>query len=301
MTINFDNAQLKILNTITPIMKKWEKWQLFSTKPFGIYLYGPPGSGKTTLMDHLYNAFKGKKFRQHLKPFMLDLHQRGFAETISNMKRVNLICLDELEILDIADAMIFGRFLKRCQQHRIKLFFTTNLAPKDLYLNGLHRERFLPTIEFIEKNFKILKLDNNIDYRMQHVGSASDEILGQNVKVCVVDQTIEFDMFANGLASTNFTNLFGIPLGPRHYRWLAEQLDCLNIDNQPPFNENNIDVARRFITAIDLFYDLGKRIVLKEDLKIDSAFKANGNLSLMRAKSRLHEMKHKIRSHDLTG
>ena len=57
-----------------------------------------------------------------------------------------VICFDEMEVSDIADAMIIKPVVSVCGTNMV-LVATSNRHPDQLYLDGLHRDRFLPFID----------------------------------------------------------------------------------------------------------------------------------------------------------
>ena len=149
------------------------------TPPNGFYLWGGVGTGKTLMIDNFYNCLPiKKKLRMHFHSFMqyvhyeLKTHQgkrnplnwvaKKFAEQCC------VLCLDELIVDDITDAMILAELIKALLYHNICLVFTTNLAPDQLYLKGLQRQRFLPAIELIKQHCKVVEITSQIDYRLRH-------------------------------------------------------------------------------------------------------------------------------------
>ena len=146
--------------------------------PRGLYLFGDVGRGKTMLMDLFYETvdFDNKK-RLHFHPFMREVHRlikqmrvRDEGDPIplvaeAIMKDTSLLCLDELHVNDITDAMILGRLFAAMFERDLVVVATSNAAPGELYENGLNRQLFLPFIELVEEKMDVLQLDARLDYR----------------------------------------------------------------------------------------------------------------------------------------
>ncbi len=242
------NEQLEVLKTLEDLSKRISESFLsgfFSkkTKISGVYLYGPPGSGKTVLMQHFYKhiLIKNKKI-DHFHSFMLDFHQKNHASKdsfcgfIKELKgHVRVLCLDEFFIDNIADAMILERFLKECVHNNIFIFLTSNYAPDDLYPKGLHRDRFLQGIEFLKNCFEIVHLNSNEDYRRY-------EIWPDNV----------------GERSFSYEELFEKPYGTREYVEICQLIDQIIITDFPDLTIDHLDSLKRLIIFVDIFY-LNKR------------------------------------------
>jgi predicted ATPase len=289
--VSFDQQQSAVLKSLQRICDRWVSWSPFSGETSqGIYLFGPPGTGKTTIINHLYQLYTKRKHQQHFKTFMLDLQKNGFDRTLNNIKRLDLLFLDEIEIIDIADALLFGKLVRSCIAAKVKLLMTSNISPDDLYLNGLHRNRFLQTITLLKNKFTITELNQGIDYRIMGDIKPVTSFDEDEKNVMVIDQKISFINYNEAVATIAYKKLFDIPLGPRHYRWLASHLNHLHIVQIPYFTHEDQENVRRFITAIDLFYDL-KRNVAVDLLKFpEKEFLDFKILPVQRAFSRLQEM-----------
>lgn len=147
----------------------------------GVYLWGPVGRGKTWLMDSFHRHLAVPARRQHFHHFMRWVHQRQFqlsgtADPLAALAQelagdVRVLCLDELFVSDIADAILMGRLLQALFEHGMVLVCTSNQAPGQLYADGFNRERFLPAIAAIEHYMEIVELDGGFDHRL-HPGQA---------------------------------------------------------------------------------------------------------------------------------
>lgn len=143
----------------------------------GLYIYGGVGRGKTMIVKEFYhNLATDKKSQYHLHEFILYIQNLYIITTgknplnsiVTNLKKkYDFIYLDEFEIKDIATAMMIAKILSACKKVGIFIITTSNHHPQKLYQQGLMRTRLLPTLDYIENNFKLYNLDGNIDYRLQ--------------------------------------------------------------------------------------------------------------------------------------
>jgi cell division protein ZapE len=149
----------------------------------GVYLYGPVGRGKTWLMDRFHASLRVASRREHFHHFMRWVHRRLFELTgqPDPIHRVadelaaelKVLCLDELFINDIGDAMILGRLFQRLFEKRLVLVMTSNQPPSELYANGHHRDRLQPAIRAIEANMQLVDVRGPQDHRL-HPGALSE-------------------------------------------------------------------------------------------------------------------------------
>ena len=303
---------------------RWRKG-LFARKPVavpGLYLWGGVGRGKSMLMD-LFHEIEGGR-RVHFHAFMQEvqtkLHaarQTGVDDALAPVGKeigegLRLLCLDEMQITDITDAMIVGRLFGMLIEDGITVVTTSNRPPDDLYKDGLNRALFLPFIELIKKNLVVHELTSPRDYRQdrlqgeqvyfQPADRAAREAIdaiwtdlsrGRSEELVLKVKTREVHIadFANGVARAPFYDLCGQPLGPADYLALADAIRVLILEDIPRLSSENYNQARRFVTLIDALYEARVRLIASaadepEKLYLEGA----GSFEFERTASRLREM-----------
>jgi cell division protein ZapE len=266
-----------------------------ATAPKGIYLWGGVGRGKTWLMDLFYASLtQTTKRRTHFYRFMHEVHADlkrlrgkqspldGVADKIA--KKSHVICFDELFVSDIADAMILGNLFEALLKRGVALVFTSNVKPKDLYKGGLQRERFLPTIALLEKSCEVVAVDGGVDYRLRQLTAApiylpSGDASTQGKLEELFDDLSDDDVETGGTITVNhrkikvvresenviwfdFPALCEGPRSPADYVAIASEYQSVLIANVPIFDDAGDNAARRFISAIDEFYDRGVNVIV---------------------------------------
>tara|TARA_B110000438_G_C15656020_1_gene581691 strand:- start:186 stop:938 length:753 start_codon:yes stop_codon:yes gene_type:complete len=201
---------------------------------------------------------------------------------VKDLKKYELIYLDEFQVTNIVDAMILGKLFETIFNENIKLILTSNIKVDDLYKDGLQREQFLPFISIIKENSFIKKLVLEDDYRklgsnklnrvfhpineknMFKVNQIFREITKnkKNTKIILNIKGRNFSIpnFYEGIARFDFKELCDVNIGAEDYIEITNKCKFIVIDNIPEFNNDNLDQQNRFITLIDILYE--KRISL---------------------------------------
>jgi cell division protein ZapE len=263
--------------------------------PRGVYIWGSVGRGKTLLMDWFYASLSPLRAeRCHFYHFMRQVHAEldGIKRRAQPLelvaqriaRRTRVICLDEFFVADIADAMLLAALFEGLFRCGVTLVATSNVPPRDLYKDGLQRQRFLPAIDLIESHVEVLHLDSGVDYRLRQLERAPtylDTALPETPKnlrqrfaglaggaatgpttLLVEGRPLRAVSVAPDLAWFEFAELCAGPRSQNDYIELARRYGTLFIANIPQFTAQHEDEARRFIMLIDELYDRGVKIVV---------------------------------------
>lgn len=294
----------------------------------GLYIFGEVGRGKSMLMDLFFEntAVAGKR-RVHFHEFMRDVHaaihiwrQAGAKgdDPIPALVRdlaanAWLLCLDELQVTDIADAMIVGRLFQGLLDAGVVVVITSNRAPKDLYKDGLQRDRFLPFIGLIENRLDLLQLDSERDYRLGRkkglqvyhapLGAESEAKLDAAFarltegavprpdELSVNGRKVAVPVAAAGVARFSFEQLCGAALGASDYLELATLYHTLILSGIPTLSPDNKDKARRFVTLVDALYEHKVTLICSAASPPETLYPSGiGAFEFQRTVSRLMEM-----------
>lgn len=274
---------------------------LFKTKnkPVqGLYLWGGTGRGKTYLVDSFYECLSGiPKHRVHFHRFMLDIHEqlKNLPKSPNPLEiiaaqladNVKVLCLDEFHVHDIADAMLLAGLLKAMLARGIVLVATSNIAIKDLYLNGLQRERFLYAIELLSTNTEEFDLGDDVDYRFnildqsEHLYVIKDKLTTEsginflsekflelapceaknNRGIMINHREIKYLSFADDVIWFDFYELCKTHRSAHDYIEIAERCHTVLVSNIEIMKDNDDSAAKRFIHFIDAVYDHNVKLI----------------------------------------
>jgi len=294
--------------------------------PRGVYLWGGVGRGKSMLMDMFQHAtaIPGKR-RVHFHAFMQEVHrglhaarQSGVEDALAPVaaglaRDLRLLCLDEMQISDITDAMIVGRLFQALFAAGVAVVTTSNRPPDDLYKHGLRRESFLPFIALIKDRLDVMELAAAGDYRRDRLEGRAVWFHPADARAHAAMEALWFDLTAGappepltlmvqgravvipahaaGVARASFWELCGRPLGPADYLALAEAVGVLLLEEIPRLGLSNYNEAKRFVTLIDALYEARVRLIASAaDLPGQLYVEGEGSFEFERTVSRLHEM-----------
>jgi cell division protein ZapE len=262
----------------------------------GLYLWGGVGRGKTWLMDLFHDSLPpGLAHRTHFHHFMRDVHRelqqlqqqseplRLVAEKLA--RDTSVLCLDELFVSDIADAMILGALFEALLGAGVMLVITSNAAPAGLYRDGLQRARFLPAIALLESRLVVHELGGGVDYRLQQLQRAPIYLSSVNAAAAREQMSQLFARLAGDHGERGAElRIGGRPLAAwrrssdvvwfgfdtlcegmrsqNDYVEIAEEFHTVFLSDVPRFDAAQDDAARRFIALVDEFYDQGVKLVV---------------------------------------
>ena len=294
-----------------------------SPTPRGLYLWGGVGRGKTLLVDLFAAEVGGRVRRSHFHRFMQETHARlnvlrnsAVTDPVAELARelaneLDLLCFDELYVSDIADAMILGSLFKGLNECGVTLVVTSNVPPSGLYKDGLQRNRFLPTIELLERVTEVREVDAGIDYRLRVLRRApmfslcdgnADRFLHERFQdlstgPALTDSVIEVEgrpipirKRQGGIAWFEFSSLCQGPRGTDDYISIARQFHTVIISHVPSLSADD-NAARRFISLVDEFYERSVKLLLTTEYPIEKLYAGERlQFEFRRTVSRLTEM-----------
>jgi cell division protein ZapE len=325
------------LSRYKPVRKQGLLGRLFADKdaaPRGLYVHGEVGRGKTMLMDLFFQASPvAHKRRAHFHEFMADVHERiyGFRQNIARGEIADgdvialtaesifdqawLLCFDEFHVTDIADAMILGRLFAKLFDLGTVVVATSNVAPEDLYKDGLNRALFLPFIAQISAHMDLLRLTARTDFRLEKLvgvkmwlvpadreadaaldrawAKMSGNAVCKPRDISIKGRVLHVPCSAHGVARFSFADLCEKPLGASDYLRLAHDYHTVLIDHIPAMDVAERNAAKRFIALIDTLYDNAVKLMASAEADPVSLYLATEGVEaseFKRTASRLIEM-----------
>lgn len=346
-----DPAQERAAEKLNRLYGALETWRPRRTRLFGfglrqraapksIYIFGDVGRGKSALMDLFFQSVAlPAKRRVHFNEFMAETHAfihawrnlappekrrrpeyvRGAGEDpiAPAAKRIassaKLLCLDEFQVTDVADAMILGRLFEKLLERGMVAVLTSNTNPDQLYEGGINRELFLPFIAMIQQHFDIVELAGALDYRLSHmaglhiynmpIGPGADRAMdrawqklteghsGKTLALEVLGRKLVVPMAAEGVARFSFDALCGSALGTSDYLAIADRFHTILIDRIPQLGPEKSNEARRLTLLIDTLYDQRIKVICSAATRPELLYVSGDNAAAFRrAASRLLEM-----------
>jgi cell division protein ZapE len=299
--------------------------------PKGLYIYGEVGRGKSMLMDLFHSCLApGVGRRLHFHEFMREAHALlhqwrsgggkgdGAGDPIPRLARTmtegnRVLCLDEMDIQDIADAMIMGRLFREIVDLGVVVVTTSNRHPDDLYKHGLQREKFLPFIALMKDKARVVELASAKDYRLDRMkgmtvyvtptGEAADAWLDRCMArlagaekpapavVEVHGRSVPVRAATTLMGRFTFADLCAQPLGSHDYLAIAERFETVMISGIPVLGPHNKNEARRFVVLIDALYDHRTALICSADAAPEVLYPVGeGAFEFQRTVSRLMEM-----------
>jgi cell division protein ZapE len=302
------------------------------TPPEGLYIWGGVGRGKSMLMDLFFDhAPVAAKRRVHFHAFMQDVHERIFqwrqlekegsvkggdpippvADALA--KEAALLCFDEFQVQDIADASILGRLFTQLFDLGVVVVATSNIAPDGLYEGGLNRQRFLPFIELVKARMEVVHLDSATDYRLDRMlglpvyHTPADDVAsaalndafkrltdldhGEPLVLSLKGRALHVPQAAHGVARFGFADLCAKPLGAADYLKIAQCFHTVLIDDVPVMSPEKRNEAKRFVTLIDALYEGKTKLIVSAAASPEALYPAgDGAFAFERTVSRLMEM-----------
>ena len=337
--IQFDSSQLDVIVKLQSTLDKlifqleyYKKPVLFrikSPRPKNpsLYIYGDVGRGKSMLMNLFFEACPiQQKTRFHYSKLISEVHT--FIHRSANQNKteimaayaqklraeIQLLCIDEFYVTDIADAMMLERLFNKLFEFNVTIVITSNRHPNDLYRGGIQKAQFLKFTELLLKKVDVISLDSPKDYRLSYLkssqpvysfplGKTSDQFIKDAYaqltgnapitlfQIKLLGRIISLTSAHQDIALTSFYELCEHPLGSNDYNEIAQHFNFIIIANIPKMSYEYRNEAKRFMTLIDALYEHNVKLICSAEVPAEELYlEGDGSFEFKRTISRLIEM-----------
>ena len=301
--------------------------------PRGLFLYGDVGRGKSALADLFFaNLPLAQKRRVHFHAFMIEVHKRIHAwrqarqdttpgdpivPLARDLSAIRLLCFDEFQVHDVADALILGRLFEALFELGVVIIATSNRPPDELYTGGINRELFLPFIALIKQRLDVVVFDGPADYRLARLNHQpvyftplgaetdaqveaafdhlADGAASSRQQIPVQGRLLEVPAATGGIARFGFAGLCQEAVGAADYIEVARQFHTVFVEHIPRLEAAERNAARRLVNLVDVLYEHNVNLICSAEVEPDQLYlKGDGTFEFARTASRLMEM----RSHE---
>jgi cell division protein ZapE len=264
-----------------------------------------------------------RKQRHHFHRLMQSVHHamrrlQGAADPLRIVagevaRDARLLCLDEFHITDIGDAMIMRGLLEGLFARGVALVTTSNQHPDNLYEHGLQRAQFLPAIELLKRQLRVVQLQGALDYRLRMLEKAGvyhapldgasrraleeafDGVAGEHGEddalLEVEGRSMRARRLVPGMAWFDFAELCDGPRGTADYIELARRYHTIVLWGVPRFSPATAESMRRFTWLVDEFYDRRVKLIVAAEAAPRELYAAvTASAEVERTASRLIEM-----------
>ena len=278
------------------------------------------------LMDMFFAAAPlDRKRRVHFHAFMLDVHERiererraRTDEPLANVAaalaaEATLLCFDEFQVNDIADAMIIERLFRGLFEAGTVVVATSNRPTERLYENGLQRDRFLPFIALLGERLDRVELDSGRDYRLARMrgkrvyhwpndaaalaaletafADLTDHAESTSVTLTVLARPLVVPRVGRNVAWFSFAELCERPLAAADYLAIAERFAAVIVEGIPRLSPQQRNEAPRFNILIDTLYEACTLLIAAAEVAPEEIYiVGDGTFEFRRTVSRLIEM-----------